>query len=80
MHTTALCSPSRACVLTGRNHHTNAMACITEAATGYPGYNGAIPFENGFLSEILHQARLQHLRRRRWHLPPDPRGVRRRAV
>ena len=37
MHTTALCSPSRACIVTGRNHHSNAMACITEAATGYPG-------------------------------------------
>ena len=30
MHTTALCSPTRSCVLTGRNHHSNAMACITE--------------------------------------------------
>lgn len=40
MHTTALCWPTRACILTGRNHHSNAMACITEGATGYPGYNG----------------------------------------
>jgi hypothetical protein len=31
MHTTALCSPTRSCILTGRNHHSNAMACITEA-------------------------------------------------
>src|SRR5437660_3055516 len=53
MHTTALCSPSRACFLTGRNHHSNAMAAITELATGYPGYNGNVPFENGFLSEML---------------------------
>src|ERR1700729_4043906 len=53
MHTTALCSPSRSCVITGRNHHANATASINEAATGYPGYNGQIPFENGFLSEIL---------------------------
>jgi arylsulfatase A-like enzyme len=45
MHTTALCSPSRACILTGRNHHSNGMACITEGATGYPGYNGQVPFE-----------------------------------
>ncbi len=36
MHTTALCSPSRSCILTGRNHHSNGMACITEFATGYP--------------------------------------------
>ena len=53
MHTTALCSPSRSCILTGRNHHSNGMAAITELASGYPGYNGVIPFENGFLSEML---------------------------
>jgi len=53
IHTTAPCSPSRSCMITGRNHHSNAMACITEGATGYPGANGQIPFENGFLSEIL---------------------------
>ena len=55
MHTTALCSPTRSCILTGRNHHSNAMACITEGSTGFPGYNANIPFENGFLSEILLQ-------------------------
>jgi arylsulfatase A-like enzyme len=48
MHTTALCSPTRTCIMTGRNHHSNAMACITEGSTGYPGSNGNIPFENGF--------------------------------
>ena len=53
MHTTALCSPSRSCIITGRNHHSNGMAAITELASGYPGYNGVIPFENGFLSEML---------------------------
>ena len=37
MHTTALCSPSRSCMLNGRNHHSNGMACITEGSTGYPG-------------------------------------------
>src|SRR5262249_21002411 len=50
MHTTALCSPSRSCIMTGRNHHSNGMACITEGSTGYPGANGYIPFENGMLS------------------------------
>jgi arylsulfatase A-like enzyme len=53
MHTTALCSPSRSCIITGRNHHANATAAVNELATGYPGYNGSIPFENGFLSEML---------------------------
>src|SRR6266540_431525 len=42
MHTTALCSPSRSCIITGRNHHSNAMAAITELASGYPGYNGVM--------------------------------------
>jgi arylsulfatase A-like enzyme len=51
MHTTALCSPTRSCLLTGRNHHSNGLACITEGSMGYPGANGYIPFENGFLSE-----------------------------
>jgi arylsulfatase len=53
MRTTALCSPSRSCIMTGRNHHANATAAVNEMATGYPGYNGQIPFENGFLSEML---------------------------
>jgi arylsulfatase len=53
MHTTALCSPSRSCIITGRNHHANATAAINELATGFPGYNGQIPFENGFMSEML---------------------------
>ncbi|MGE5691658.1 MAG: sulfatase-like hydrolase/transferase, partial [Pseudomonadota bacterium] len=53
MHTTALCSPSRACIVTGRNHHSNGMACITELASGFPGYDGIMPFENGLLSEML---------------------------
>ena len=36
-HTTALCSPTRSCLLTGRNATSNNMACITEASGGYPG-------------------------------------------
>ncbi len=70
MHTTALCSPSRSCVMTGRNHHSNAMACITEAATGFPGYNGNVPFENGFLSEILVEHGYNTYMVGKWHLIP----------
>ncbi|MBX7433095.1 arylsulfatase [Mycobacterium sp. Y57] len=70
MHTTALCSPTRSCVLTGRNHHSNAMACITEGSTGYPGSNGAIPFENGFLSEMLLQHGYATYCVGKWHLTP----------
>ena len=40
MHTTALCSPTRSCILTGRNHHSNHLAGITEISTGFPGYDG----------------------------------------
>ena len=71
MHTTALCSPSRSCVITGRNHHSNGMACITEMATGYPGYNGLIPFENGFLSEILLAHGYSTYMVGKWHLMPS---------
>ncbi|MDX2089985.1 MAG: arylsulfatase [Kofleriaceae bacterium] len=70
MHTTALCSPSRSCMLTGRNHHSNAMSCITEGATGYPGANGSIPFENGFLSEILLAEGYNTFCVGKWHLTP----------
>jgi arylsulfatase len=70
MHTTALCSPTRTCILTGRNHHSNAMACITEGSTGYPGANGNIPFENGFLSEILLEQGYNTYAIGKWHLTP----------
>lgn len=70
MHTTALCSPTRSCIVTGRNHHANAMAGITEVSTGYPGYNGNIPFENGFLSEILVANGYSTFAVGKWHLTP----------
>ncbi len=71
MHTTALCSPSRSCIVTGRNHHSNGMACITEFATGYPGYNGVIPFENGMLSEMLLEHGYSTFMVGKWHLTPS---------
>ncbi len=70
MHTTALCSPTRSCVMTGRNHHSNAMSCITEGSTGYPGGNGNIPFENGMLSEMLLQHGYNTFALGKWHLTP----------
>ena len=70
MHTTALCSPTRSCMLTGRNHHSNAMACITEGSEGYPGSNGTIPFENGFLSEMLLGQGYNTYAIGKWHLTP----------
>jgi arylsulfatase A-like enzyme len=52
-HTTALCSPTRSCLMTGRNHTTNGMATITEAASGFPSSNGHVPFECGTIAEVL---------------------------
>src|SRR5215475_7276113 len=54
-HTTALCSPSRASLLTGRNHHTVATGVIQEMATGYPGYCGIIPKGCATFAELLKQ-------------------------
>lgn len=69
-HTTALCSPTRACLLTGRNHHSNGMARIVEFAAGFPGYNATIPHENGFLSEILLRNGYATFAVGKWHLTP----------
>ena len=69
-HTTALCSPTRACLLTGRNHHSNGMARVVELASGFPGYNATIPKENGFLSEILRQQGYATFAVGKWHLTP----------
>jgi arylsulfatase A-like enzyme len=52
-HTTALCSPTRAALITGRNHHSNASGVITEMATGYPGYNSLVPKSSGSMGEVL---------------------------
>jgi arylsulfatase A-like enzyme len=71
MHTTALCSPTRSAILTGRNHHSNHMACITEGSTGYPGYDAIIPFENGFLSEMLLGQGYNTYALGKWHLTPS---------
>ena len=54
-HTTALCSPSRAALLTGRNHHVTGNGGITELATGYDGYTGILPRSTGTVAEILRQ-------------------------
>lgn len=67
-HTTAICSPTRACLLTGRNHHSNGVGIIQEMATGFPGYNGMVPKENGFLSEILLAQGYATFAIGKWHL------------
>jgi len=52
-HTTALCSPTRAALLTGRNHHSVNMAGITECATSYPGYNTVRPDSMATIAQTL---------------------------
>ena len=69
-HTTALCSPTRSCLLTGRNHTRNSMACITEAAIGFPNGSGTIPPENGMLPEILSEQGWNTYMVGKWHLCP----------
>jgi len=54
-HTTALCSPTRAALLTGRNHHSAHSGNIGELATGYPGYDGIIPKSCATIAELLSQ-------------------------
>jgi arylsulfatase A-like enzyme len=70
-HTTALCSPTRSCLLTGRNHTRNSMACITELAIGFPNASGTIPPENGTLSEILGELGWNTYIVGKWHLCPE---------
>ena len=54
-HTTALCSPTRAALITGRNHHSASFAGITELATGYDGYCCVLPRDCGTIGEVLRQ-------------------------
>jgi arylsulfatase len=70
-HTTALCSPTRAALLTGRNHHSNGMGRITELSMGFPGYDARIPFANGLLSEMLLTHGYATFAVGKWHLTPE---------
>ncbi|OBA51973.1 arylsulfatase [Nocardia sp. 852002-20019_SCH5090214] len=55
-HTTALCSPTRSTFLTGRNHHLNGFASISETSSGFPGYSSHIPPENASIATVLRKA------------------------
>lgn len=52
-HSTSLCSPTRAALITGRNHHSVGAGVVGEIATGYPGYDSIIPVEKGTIGTIL---------------------------
>ena len=70
-HTTALCSPTRSCLVTGRNRTTNGMGTITEAASGFPGTNGHVPFECGTIAEVLGERGWNTYAVGKWHLTPE---------
>ena len=67
----ALCSPSRAALLTGRNNHAVGMGTITNWANGFPGYTGSIPKSAAFISEILRENGYATASIGKWHLIPD---------
>jgi arylsulfatase A-like enzyme len=69
-HTTALCSPTRSSLLTGRNATSNNMACITEGSAGFPGFSARIPFENGTIAEVLNEHGWNTYAIGKWHLTP----------
>ena len=54
-HTTALCSPTRSCFLTGRNHHVNRCASITEGSDGFPGAAARLPAECATIGQVLQE-------------------------
>jgi arylsulfatase len=55
IHSTALCSPTRAALITGRNHHSAGFGVISEQATGFPGYNSIIPKDKATIGRILRE-------------------------
>src|ERR1700746_1291533 len=52
-HSTSLCSPTRAAIITGRNHHSVGFGVVGELATGFPGYDSIIPIEKGTIGTVL---------------------------
>ena len=70
-HTTALCSPTRAALLTGRNHHTVHMGGITEIANSFPGYDSAIPPESATIAQVLRMSGYSTACFGKWHLTPS---------
>ncbi|MEH2407310.1 arylsulfatase [Nostoc sp.] len=70
-HTTALCSPTRAALLTGRNHHSVGTGVVAELATGYPGYTTILPKNAATVAEVLRQNGYNTAAFGKWHNTPD---------
>ncbi len=69
-HTTAMCSTTRAALLTGRNHHSVGMGCLANFDSGYPGYRGKIAREAGTLAEMLRPVGFRNYMLGKWHVTP----------
>ncbi|RAV99024.1 arylsulfatase [Pseudochryseolinea flava] len=69
-HTTAICSPTRAALLTGRNSHSVHMGLFPTTAIGAPGYDGYMPFEKATIAEILRENGYNTYAVGKWHLTP----------
>jgi arylsulfatase len=69
-HVTALCSPTRACLLTGRNHHAVGMGFLPDVPIGFPGYSGRIPRTAATLPRVLRDHGYNTMAVGKWHLAP----------
>jgi arylsulfatase len=69
-HTTAVCSPTRACLLTGRNHHRVGMGMLPDMPMNFPGYRGEFPAGAGTLAQVLRAEGYATYAIGKWHLVP----------
>lgn len=69
-HTTAICSPTRACLLTGRNHHRVGMGMLPDLPTSFPAYTGVMPDSAGTLAQVLGGEGYARYCVGKWHLTP----------
>jgi arylsulfatase len=69
-HTTAMCSTTRAALLTGRNHHSVGVGCLANFDSGYPGYRGKIAREAGTLAAMLRAHAYRNYMIGKWHVTP----------
>ncbi|MBS0318287.1 MAG: sulfatase-like hydrolase/transferase, partial [Proteobacteria bacterium] len=69
-HTTAMCSTTRAALLTGRNHHAVGMGCLANFDSGFPGYRGKIGKDAGTLAEMLRPHGWRNYMVGKWHVVP----------
>ena len=69
-HTTAMCSTTRAALLTGRNHHSVGMGCLANFDSGFPGYRGKISPSAGTLAEMLRLHGWRNYMVGKWHVTP----------